>query len=132
MDRGALVEVTGGIWPITIDSTIDGVWDRNSDLTLLLLPPVLGPTAGLLLHRMAYTHPTRWTTDEFAAQFGITGSKVTHALGRICDFGFAEIVAGQIIIPARLGPLRGRAQDSLPDRLGAIQDRIVEQHQSPH
>jgi hypothetical protein len=132
VDRGALVEVTGGIWPITIDTTVNGVSDTNSDLTLLLLPPLLGPTAGLLLHRMAYTHPTRWTTDEFAAQFGITGSKVAHALGRICDFGFAEIVAGQIIIPARPGPLHGRARDSLPDRLGAIHDRIVEQHRPPH
>ena len=131
MDLGALVEVTGGIWPITIDSTIDGS-GTGTPISPCCCYTRARATAGLLLHRMAYTHPTRWTTDEFAAQFGITGSKVTHALGRICDFGFAEIVAGQIIIPARLGPLRGRAQDSLPDRLGAIQDRVVEQHQSPH
>ena len=78
-----------------IDPICDGGLPADSDEALVLLCPVLGPSATLMLHRLAryaVAGPTTWEPEVFAATFGLaSGGLAPKALSRLSRFGFATI-----------------------------------------
>jgi hypothetical protein len=67
----------------------------DSDEALMLLCPVLGPSATMILHRLARyasVGPTEWEPEPFAATFGLSKANIApRALSRLSRFGFAQI-----------------------------------------
>jgi len=74
----------------------------DSDEALMLLCPVLGPSATMILHRLARyasVGPTEWEPEPFAATFGLSKvSLAPRALSRLARFGFAQIGATQLAV----------------------------------
>lgn len=110
-------------WQVQLIDT-EGLWEVTAPQTLLFLPADLGPTATLLVHRLAYTHPTQWTTEQLAKQLGIPARKVLEALGRAVDREIVYISPAGILIPTRLGPLPRHMLRNLPPRLRQAHDRL--------
>ena len=140
MGRDDLVrDATVGVWPVMIVET-DGLWPTYSDATLLLIAPSLGPAAVLLLHRLVWTYPTRWTTDDLADQLGLFPTKTVAALERLALYGHVSVEHDRtgelaIMVPSRLGPLTQRNLGSLPARLKQLHARLADQHaaaREPH
>ena len=76
---------------------LDGI-PADSDEALVLLCPVLGPSATLVLHRLARyasAGPTTWEPSVFASTFGMSKNSATglatKAIARLARFGFATI-----------------------------------------
>ena len=124
MDRTLLRSVTAGEWPVALVER-SGLWPTRGLPTLILLPPALGPSATMLLHRLAYTHPTRWTTDDLADQLGLAPSRIVDALARTTQFHLVHVNHGTIEVPSRLGPLPSRLLDQLPTRLRRVHELLV-------
>lgn len=74
----------------------------DSDEALMLLCPVLGPSATIVLHRLARyasVGPTEWEPEPFAATFGLSKvSLAPRALSRLSRFGFAQIGADRLAV----------------------------------
>lgn len=74
----------------------------DSDESLMLLCPVLGPSATIVLHRLARyasVGPTEWEPEPFAATFGLSKvSLAPRALSRLSRFGFAQIGATRLAV----------------------------------
>ena len=74
----------------------------DSDEALMLLCPVLGPSATIVLHRLARyasVGPTEWEPEPFAATFGLSKvSLAPRALSRLSRFGFAQIGATRLAV----------------------------------
>lgn len=74
----------------------------DSDEALTLLCPVLGPSATIILHRLARyasVGPTEWEPDPFAATFGLSKATLApRALSRLSRFGFAQIGSTRLAV----------------------------------
>lgn len=85
-DLTTSTELRFTIWP---DTNTDGII-TDSDDALYYLLPVLGPTATLVLHRVArhlrYTPEITFTVDELAAQFGVGATQLRASLHRLQMF----------------------------------------------
>ena len=104
-----------------IDPGCDGGLPADSDEALVLLCPVLGPSATLMLHRLAryaVAGPTTWEPEVFAATFGLaSGGLAPKALSRLSRFGFATIGWAGIAVRTHVPPLPQRWLAQLPDYL---------------
>ncbi|MCP4967314.1 MAG: hypothetical protein GY926_19045 [bacterium] len=106
-----------------------GLWEtrqRRALHTFMFLPPFLGPTGTLLVHRLAYTHPTPWTTQDLAAQLGLPARRLLDSLDRAAMFNIIFINSHTIEIPTRLGPLPPPQLRKLPDRLSDLHNRLLD------
>ena len=85
-----------------VDPRCDGGLPTDSDEALTLLCPVLGPSATIILHRLARyasAGPTEWEPEPFAATFGLSKTTLApRALSRLSRFGMAEIGATQLAV----------------------------------
>ena len=103
------------------DPVCDGGLPTDSDEALLLLCPVLGPSATIILHRLsryASAGPTVWAPDPFAATFGL--SRVTlapKALSRLSRFGFALIGPERMAVRTTVPQMSQQWLAQLPDYL---------------
>jgi hypothetical protein len=104
-----------------IDPVCDGGLPADSDEALVLLCPVLGPSATLILHRLAryaVVGPTTWEPDVFAATFGLSAEVLApKALARLSRFGFATIGSAGLAVRTHVPPLSQRWLSLLPDYL---------------
>ncbi len=116
--------VTEGQWPVDLVAT-EGLRETRAIQTLMFLPPFLGPTGTLLVHRLAYTYPTPWTTDELAQQLGLPNRRLLDSLGRAADYEVLFIGSLGIEIPDRLGPLPSRHLRKLTPKLRESHDRLL-------
>jgi hypothetical protein len=93
----------------------------DSDEALVLLCPVLGPSATIILHRLARyasAGPTVWEPEPFAATFGL--SKVAlapKALSRLSRFGLALIDTQRIAVRTTVPRMPEHWLALLPDYL---------------
>ncbi len=125
MDRVVLRTVTEGEWPAELVES-DGLWETREVQTLMFLPPFLGPAGTLLVHRLAYTYPTPWTTEELGAQLGLPRrQRLLDALARAADFEVLHIGSLGIQVPDHLGPLPVRHLRRLPDKLQEAHARLL-------
>lgn len=120
-----IAALTAGTWPVVVVETV-GLWETKSLRTLLLTPPFLGPSSSMLLHRLAYTAPTRWTTEDLAEQLGVSPSKTVDGLDRLRKFRMITLTlsSDRILVPSHLGPLDERQLDFLPDRFRQLHARL--------
>ena len=124
MDRVLLRTVTEGEWPVELVES-DGLWETRGVQTLIFLPPFLGPAGTLLVHRLAFTYPTPWTTEDLGAQLGLPRrQRLLDALARAADFNIIHIGSLGIQVPDHLGPLPTRLLQQLPDRLQHAHARL--------
>ena len=107
-----------------IDPVCDGGLPADSDEALVILCPVLGPSATLILHRLsryASSGPTTWEPGEFATTFGLSTNSstglATKAVARLARFGFATIGSSALSIRTHVPPLPQRWLLLLPDYL---------------
>lgn len=127
MDRVLLRAVTEGEWPVELVES-DGLWETGGVHTLMFLPPFLGPTGALLVHRLAFTHPTRWTTEDLGAQLGLRRrQRLLDALDRAAYYELVHVGSLGIQVPDRLGPLPPRLLQQLPDKLQRAHARLQDQ-----
>jgi hypothetical protein len=107
-----------------VDPVCDGGLPADSDEALVILCPVLGPSATLILHRLARyasSGPTTWEPGVFAATFGLSTKSATglatKAIARLARFGFATIGSSALAIRTHVPPLPQRWVAALPDYL---------------
>ena len=107
-----------------VDPVCDGGICADSDEALVVLCPVLGPSATMMLHRLARyasAGPTSWEPGVFAATFGLSKNSATglatKALARLARFGFATIGTTGLAVRTRVPPLPQRWLASLPEYL---------------
>lgn len=112
-------KVTAMVDPVCADGL-----PTDSDEALVVLCPVLGPSATLMLHRLARyasTGATTWAPSVFAATFGLSKNAPTglaaKAVGRMARFGFANIGSATLTVRTHMPPLPQRFVDYLPDYL---------------
>ncbi len=93
----------------------------DSDEALVILCPVLGPSATLVLHRLsryATSGPTSWEPGVFAATFGMSTNSATglatKAITRLARFGFATIGSSTLAVRMHVPPLPQRWLAALP------------------
>ena len=110
---------------LTISTTVwddplaAGGLDADSDDALVYLTPILGPTATLLLHRLAryltgeLTAQT-WTISELAASLGVMPSTLTATLARLDRFGMIRVTGDRTQVRTRIPPLSARHLSRLP------------------
>ncbi len=96
----------------------------DSDEALVILCPVLGPSATIVLHRLArYAScgPTTWDPTVFAATFGLAKNAPTglaaKAVARLARFGFVTVSSTTIAVRTHVPPLPQRWLAALPDYL---------------
>ena len=96
----------------------------DSDEALVILCPVLGPSATLVLHRLsryATAGPTSWEPGVFAATFGMSKNSATglatKAITRLARFGFAMIGPSTLAVRTHVPPLPQRWISALPEYL---------------
>lgn len=96
----------------------------DSDDALVVLCPVLGPSATIMLHRLsryASSGTTNWDPVVFAATFGLSRNVPTglaaKAVARLSRFGFVRILSSMLAVRTRTPPLPQRWLASLPDYL---------------
>ncbi|MCU1394906.1 MAG: hypothetical protein JWM34_3334 [Ilumatobacteraceae bacterium] len=96
----------------------------DTDEALVMLCPVLGPSATLVLHRLsryAAAGPTSWEPSVFAATFGLSANAATglavKALTRLARFGFATIGSSTLSVRTHVPPLPQRWLAAMPDYL---------------
>lgn len=129
MDRLLLQTVTASQWPVELVET-SGLWETRAIQTLMFLPPFLGPSGTLLVHRLAYTYPTSWTTEDLGNQLGLPSCRLLDSLARAADFDIVFIGSRGIEVPDQLGPLPSRHLRKLPPRLRELHDRLNQDHTS--
>jgi hypothetical protein len=104
-----------------LDPVCDGGLPADSDEALVLLCPVLGPSATLILHRLAryaVAGATTWEPDVFAATFGLSSGRMApKALSRLSRFGFATIGSAGLAVRTHVPPLPHRWLTKLPNYL---------------
>jgi hypothetical protein len=125
VDRVLLQTVTAGEWPVELVET-EGLWETRAVQTFLFLPSFLGPAATLLLHRLAYTYPTGWTTGDLAHQLGLSKQRTVESLGRAAEFDLIIIASTGIEVPTRLGPLPPKQLNRLHPRLRQVHNRLLD------
>lgn len=96
----------------------------DSDDALVLLCPVLGPSATMVLHRLsryASAGATAWDPGVFAATFGMSKNSATglatKAITRLARFGFANIGTSTLAVRTKVPPLPQRWLAALPEYL---------------
>jgi hypothetical protein len=74
----------------------------DTDEAMTLLCPVLGPSATIMLHRLARyasVGPTEWEPETFAATFGLSKANLAaRALSRLSRFGFGQIGSTRLTV----------------------------------
>ena len=118
-----LTSVTSGKWPVELVDT-EGLWQTEAVHTLMFLPPFVGPAGTLLIHRLAFTFPTAWTTDDLSAQLGLPARRLLDTLDRVVMFKLVSVSSLGIEVPTRLGPLPSSQLRRLPPRLRELHDRL--------
>ena len=114
--------------PVDVVAWIDPVCANgvpsDSDEALVILCPVLGPSATLVLHRLsryATAGPTVWEPGIFAATFGMSKNSATglatKAITRLARFGFAMIGPSALAVRTHVPPLPQRWISALPEYL---------------
>ena len=86
----------------------------------------MGPSGTLLIHRLAYTYPTTWTTEDLAAQLGLPNRRLLDSLARAVDFKLVYVGSLGIEVPTRLGPLPQHQLRELPTRFQDLHNNLVE------
>lgn len=104
-----------------VDPVCDGGLPTDSDEALVLLCPVLGPSATMILHRLsryAGDGPTVWEPEPFAATFGLSKRALApKALSRLGRFGFALIGPRRLAVRTSLPPMPREWLAQLPEYL---------------
>lgn len=104
-----------------VDPVCDGGLPTDSDEALVLLCPILGPSATVVLHRparYATDGPTVWEPEPFAATFGLSKSALApKALSRLSRFGFALIGHRRLAVRTSLPPMPREWPAQLPEYL---------------
>ena len=107
-----------------VDPRCDGGLPTDSDEALTLLCPVLGPSATIILHRLARyasVGPTEWEPEPFAATFGLSKNApsglAAKAVARLARFGFATVGSTTLAVRTHVPPLPQRWLTALPDYL---------------
>ena len=107
-----------------VDPVCDSGLPTDSDEALVILCPVLGPSATIVLHRLAWyasSGPTTWDPTVFAATFGLSKNAPTglaaKAVSRMARFGFANIGSTTLAVRTHVPQLPQRFLASLPDYL---------------
>ena len=107
-----------------LDPVCDGGIPSDSDEALVILCPVLGPSATLVLHRLsryATCGPTSWEPGVFAATFGMSknfaNGLAIKAIARLARFGFANIGTSSLAVRTHVPTLPQRWVASLPEYL---------------
>lgn len=106
------------------DPLCDHGLPTDSDEALVMLCPVLGPSATLVLHRLARyasAGPTTWDPAVFAATFGLSKNAPTSlaakTVARLARFGFANIGSSTVAVRTHMPPMPQRWLALLPDYL---------------
>jgi hypothetical protein len=106
------------------DPVCDNGLTTDSDEALVILCPVLGPSATIVLHRLARyasTGPTTWDPGVFAATFGLSKNAPTglaaKTVARLARFGFAAVGSATLAVRTHIPPLPQRWLAALPDYL---------------
>lgn len=123
VDRVLLESVTSGEWQVELVES-SGLWETRGIQTLMFLPPFLGPSGSMLVHRLAYTFPTRWTTEDLGQQLGLPGRRLLDSLARAADYEVLFVGSRGIEVPDRLGPLPSRHLRKLTPKLRDLHDRL--------
>ena len=102
-------------------------FDADTDDTLTYLTPILGPSAVVVLHRIARylnSGATVWVCDlhQLAATFGLgyhpdTTSQLTRTLMRLEQFGMIREHAGTVEVRTRIPKLPRRWLNRMPGYL---------------
>jgi hypothetical protein len=107
-----------------IDPVCDHGLSTDSDEALVILCPVLGPSATMVLHRLARyasSGPTTWEPTVFAATFGLSKNApsglAAKAVARLARFGFATVGSSTLAVRTHVPPLPQRWLTALPDYL---------------
>ncbi|MFP5489623.1 MAG: hypothetical protein ACLGHQ_15130 [Acidimicrobiia bacterium] len=104
-----------------VDPRCDGGLPADSDEALMLLCPVLGPSATIILHRLARyasVGRTEWEPEPFAATFGLsTATLAPRALSRLSRFGMGEIGATQLAVRTTVPHIPLHWLERLPEYL---------------
>jgi hypothetical protein len=104
-----------------VDPRCDGGLPTDSDEALMLLCPVLGPSATIILHRLARyatVGPTEWEPEPFAATFGLSRATLApRALSRLGRFGFAEIGEARLAVRTTVPHIPVHWLERLPEYL---------------
>jgi hypothetical protein len=107
-----------------IDPVCDHGLPTDSDEALVILCPVLGPSATIVLHRLArYASfgPTTWEPTVFAATFGLSKNApsglAAKTVARLARFGFASVGSTTLSVRTYVPPLPQRWLTALPDYL---------------
>lgn len=102
----------------------DAGFPCDSDEALVVLCPVLGPSATMILHRLARyasAGPTSWEPAVFASTFGLSTNASTSlavkAISRLARFGFARIGSSSLAVRTHVPSLPQRWVASLPEYL---------------
>ena len=115
-----------------LDPVCDDGLPADSDEALVLLCPVLGPSATLMLHRLAryaVAGPTTWEPEVLAATFGLSAKVLApKALSRLSRFGFATIGSAGLAVRTHVPPLPHRWLAQLPDYLRSQWPRGASEH----
>jgi hypothetical protein len=106
------------------DPVCDHGLSTDSDEALVILCPVLGPSATMVLHRLARyasSGPTTWEPAVFAATFGLSKNApsglAAKAIARLARFGFATVGSTTLAVRTHVPPLPQRWLTALPDYL---------------
>jgi hypothetical protein len=104
-----------------VDPLSEAGLPTDSDEALVLLCPVLGPSATMILHRLsryATAGPTMWEPEPFAATFGLSSSTLApKALSRLGRFGFSIIGPDRLTVRTRVPHIPRHWLAQLPDYL---------------
>lgn len=104
-----------------VDPRCESGLPTDSDEALMLLCPVLGPSATIILHRLARyasVGRTEWEPESFAATFGLSKATLApRALSRLSRFGMAEIGATQLAVRATVPHIPLHWLERLPEYL---------------
>lgn len=107
-----------------VDPVCDHGLSTDSDEALVILCPVLGPSATMVLHRLARyasSGPTTWEPAVFAATFGLSKNApsglAAKAVARLARFGFATVGSTTLAVRTHVPPLPQRWLTVLPDYL---------------
>ena len=105
------------------DAAAVAVFDSHSDEALMFLPPVLGPTSTLLLHRLARAlvsgGPLCWSISDLAATFGVSLGQIDRTIDRLERFGYARRDGFTLAVRTTVPPLARRHVERLPRYLAA-------------
>ena len=87
------------------------------------LPPFLGPTSSLVLHRLSRCLTTGtgrvWSIEDLAATFGVGASQMRASLARLERFGMIRTVGGRTEVRTRVPALAARNIERMPAYLAA-------------